>query len=126
MSAVFANAMYKPHFVAPEQVATNKYGSAVDRRACKMMMYAMFTGRLPFPSADVLRLYASGDFTIKYDQPVWQYVLAESLALTKMLLCKDPDRRISVFQSCTIAGLSERRPRTLVIITSLWSRSGTV
>lgn len=95
--AVFANGMDRPHFLAPEQVTTNKYGSTVDSWACGMMIYAMFTGGLPFPSADVLRLYTSGDFTIKYDQPVWRYVSAEALALTKMLLCKDPGRRISAF-----------------------------
>lgn len=84
------------YFMAPEIIANQGHGPAVDSWACGVMLYTILTGRLPFPGKNtteyfnnVLRGHAL------FPSVLWKGISADAISLVKGLLNRNPNRRLS-------------------------------
>lgn len=75
-------------YMAPEVLKNEKYsGFAVDIWALGVVLYAMLYGELPFDEDDELKT----KYKIIHEEPVYrEFVGAETIALLRRMLCKDP------------------------------------
>ncbi|KAJ3118144.1 Serine/threonine kinase [Phlyctochytrium bullatum] len=80
-----------PDYMAPEILAENKYGRAVDWWSFGVLIYVMLVGRYPFPGGDerdILDLIMSDAIEYPSNMP------KDTLSLLQQLLNKDPARRL--------------------------------
>eukprot|EP01112_Ceratiomyxa_fruticulosa_P018548 TRINITY_DN594_c0_g1_i1.p1 TRINITY_DN594_c0_g1~~TRINITY_DN594_c0_g1_i1.p1 ORF type:complete len:439 (+),score=108.18 TRINITY_DN594_c0_g1_i1:321-1637(+) len=81
-----------PEYLAPEVLAGQGYGKAVDWWSFGSLLYEMLTGLPPFYSQDVQEMYRK----IMSDKLVFpDFVSAEARQLLEQLLERDPEKRLS-------------------------------
>jgi len=81
-----------PEYLAPEVLAGQGYGKAVDWWSFGSLLYEMLTGLPPFYSQDVQEMYRK----IMTDKLVFpDYVSADARSLLEQLLERDADKRLS-------------------------------
>jgi len=81
-----------PEYLAPEVLAGQGYGKAVDWWSFGSLLYEMLTGLPPFYSQDVQEMYRK----IMSDKLVFpDYVTADARSLLEQLLERDADKRLA-------------------------------
>jgi len=81
-----------PEYMAPEMIASNAYGKAVDWWSFGSLLYEMLTGLPPFYSQDVQQMYRR----IVHDRLAFPpYVSDSARSIIALLLEKDPEHRFT-------------------------------
>lgn len=81
-----------PVYVAPEIIQRNRYGTSIDWWALGVVMYEMFTGRVPFASRDRKRMFSK----IVHCEPSFNHenFSSDAKSVIALLLTKDPTQRL--------------------------------
>mmetsp|Transcript_4339 Transcript_4339/g.13122 ORF Transcript_4339/g.13122 Transcript_4339/m.13122 type:complete len:375 (+) Transcript_4339:232-1356(+) len=83
-----------PHFVAPEILRDQPYGTAVDLWSCGVILHLLLTAKYPFSGKtvqDTLKLVCTGKVELR--GPEWGYVSKEGQNFVLSLLEEDPEKR---------------------------------
>ena len=84
-------------YCAPEILLGQSYSLSCDQWSLGCLIYAMVCESLPFDNVDERQTIKS---TIKdqlaFDSPQWKDFPPQGMRLIEKLLCKDPERRISI------------------------------
>jgi serine/threonine protein kinase len=100
-----------PTYLAPEMLSSEEYGASVDCWAIGVITYILLTGRTPFPTSPVPRLFHSILFRpIPYPDDLWVEVSADAKSFVQALLVRDLDERLTVAQALEHPWLRTQAP----------------
>ncbi len=83
-----------PHYVAPEVLDSQEYGTMVDFWSLGVILYIMLCGYQPFNSKSIQVMYGMiirGQY--KFPSPHWDHASKESMSCVRTLMCVDPKKR---------------------------------
>jgi len=97
-----------PHFMAPEVVARDFFGTAADMWSVGVLMYLLLSGRLPFngPIQHVYDSISEGKYSLQGSP--WNYISDEAKDLLTRLLTVDPEKRLTASQALRHRWLSDK------------------
>ncbi|KAL1245605.1 Calcium/calmodulin-dependent protein kinase type 1 [Trichinella spiralis] len=93
-SDVMATACGTPGYVAPEVLAQQPYGKAVDVWSIGVIAYILLCGYPPFYDENDINLFAQimrGEY--EFDSPYWDEISESAKDFISHLMCVDPDHR---------------------------------
>ena len=85
-------------YVAPEVLQSKPYNKSVDLWSVGVIIYLLLSGFLPFDDenseSEIIKQTIENEVT--FDSSVWENISQEAKDLIRSLLCKEPDKRISI------------------------------
>ena len=85
-------------YVAPEVLQGKPYNKSVDLWSVGVIIYLLLSGFLPFDDEnsenEIIKQTIEND--VSFDSSVWDNISHEAKDLIRSLLCKEPDKRISI------------------------------
>ena len=109
-------------YLAPEILRGQPYGKQVDCWALGVLLYTMIAAQLPFGSATQDGF--GQDFTVIFDDPVWEKTSFQVRDLITCLLQVDPRERFTVEQCLDHMWILEHKATLAKLYTKMLVVSG--
>ncbi|CAD8055698.1 unnamed protein product [Paramecium primaurelia] len=103
-----------PYFLAPEILRPNGYDEKVDVWSCGIILYILLIGKAPFRGKNQLEtLQLAQKANLNFSGKHWNKISPEAIDLIKLMIQKDPHKRISMKDALNHIWISNQSPKSI-------------